>query len=70
MVEAKEGERVGLTRYLCNLQEPLRAKSHKVLESVSEAVNLAIELMNDAVVASSPGTNLIVDSRIDELMGQ
>lgn len=36
-------------------------------ESVSEAIDLAVESVNDAVVAASPGVGLSVDPDMDEL---
>lgn len=55
---------------LCDLHDSCRAKKRKVPASVSEAVGLAAELMNDAVITSSPGAVKVVDSRIDELTGR
>lgn len=39
-------------------------------ERFSKAVRLALDLRGDALMASSPGAGSIVDSGVDELMGQ
>lgn len=70
LVEVEEGEQVEVKRRLRNLQELCHAKRRKVPESVSNAVGLAVELVDDAVITSSPEAGLIVDPRIDELTGQ
>lgn len=67
LVKVKVEERVGAKRRLSDLQESCSTKRCKVPGSVSEAVGLAVELVDDAVVASPPGTDNVVDSRIDEL---
>lgn len=47
--------RVGGKRLLSALQESCHVKRWKVLGSVSEAVGLAVELIDGAAVAKSPG---------------
>lgn len=67
-VEAKKG--IGDKRRLCDLHESCRATRHEVLESVSEAVGLAVKLVHVAVVIASPGAGSVSGPRIDELTGQ
>lgn len=57
-----------MSRRLCNLKELCCVKRQKVLEIVVEAVSLAVQLFDDAVVAS-PGAVEIAHPRINELSG-
>lgn len=69
MVEDEVEERVRVKRCLLDLQKS-GARKRKVSESVLEAVGLAVELVDDAVVALLLGRGLDNGSRIDELTEQ
>lgn len=56
-----------MKQILCDLQDLYRAEVRKHPASVSAAVDLAVEKMNDVVVTSSPGMGKIFDPRIDKL---
>lgn len=70
LVMVEEGERVEVKCRLRDLRDSLRAKRRKVPRVVAEAVPLVVELMNDAVVASSQGVGLLVNPRFSELKGR
>lgn len=70
LVKVEEGKQAEAKRCLSDLQELCSAKSCKVPESVSKVAGLAVELVSDAVVTSSPGAGSIFDPRIDGLTVQ
>lgn len=70
LVEVEAEVRVGIKRCLRGLQESCSAKRCNVPETVSEAVGLAVALVDDAVAPSWPGACHVVDPRKDELTGQ
>lgn len=70
LVKVKAEERVCARRRFRNLQEPCRAKRREVPKSVFKAIGVAVELVNDTVVAFLLGAGNVVDSRIDELTRQ
>lgn len=55
LVAVGAGKRVGVKRRLQDLQESCRIKKRKVPGSVSVAVGLAGELVDEALVATLPG---------------
>lgn len=57
-----------MKRSLCDLQELCLVTMQKALESVVSAILLAVELVDDAVVAW-PGAVDVIDLRIDKLAG-
>lgn len=69
LVEVDAEVRVGVKRRLRDLQESCCVKGRKGPESVVEAVDLAVELVDDAVV-TSPGAVDEADPRTNGLTGQ
>lgn len=67
-LEADAEERVGVKLRLRDLQESCRVKKWIVPESVVEAANLAVGLV-DITVATSPGVADVTDSHSDDLIG-
>lgn len=67
IVKIDQGKRVGMKQRLQNLQDSCCAKKRKVPASVSEAVYLAVKLIDDAAVALWPSGSNIVEPRTDEL---
>lgn len=70
LVGAEEGKRVEIEPHLPDLHELCRAKTRDVSGSVSVAVGLAADLVDDVIVTSLFGGGLIVDPRIGELTWQ
>lgn len=60
-------ERIRAKRRSRDLQKSCRAKRRSVPEGVPEAVTLAVKLVDDAVLRSSPGAGSVVDPHFDEL---
>lgn len=67
LVEAGPDGRVGVERLLHDLQDSCCVKKRKVPESVSEAVVLAVELINDVVASTSSCAGSSIEPRINEL---
>lgn len=67
LVDVGGEKRVGGKWYLCDLQKSCCAKRRKVVQSLAEAVGLAMELDDDAVAVSSPGAGNVAKSRTDDL---
>lgn len=67
LVELDPEERVGVRCRFRDLQESCRFKRRKVPGSVSGAVGLAVELVDDAAVATSPCAGSSSHARFDEL---
>lgn len=66
LVEAEAEELVGIKPRLRQLQELCRAKRRMVPKSASKAAVLALELVDDVVVVSTPGADNVVDARTDK----
>lgn len=70
LVKNEEKEQVVAKCFFWGVQEQCSTRRRKVPERVSKAVGSAVELVDDAVVVSSQGTDSIVDSGIDDLTRQ
>lgn len=69
LVEVDEERQVGVTRRL-RQQDSCLAKRCKVSESVSEAADLAVELMDGASGLMPLGVQSVADPRIEKLSGR
>lgn len=67
LVKVDVVERVGVRRRLYHLQEPCSAKWRRLPGSVSNAVVLVVELIDDAAVATLPCAGLNNQPRFNEL---
>lgn len=69
-VENNAEGRVESKRRLQDLQKLCRAERSKIPESVCETIALAVVLVDDTVVITSPGAAGVADQRADEFMRQ
>lgn len=69
-VETGAEKRVGAKHCIHDLQDSCRAKWPKISESVSQAVSLVVEVVDDVVTVSAPDAGRVADPHIDWLTRQ